>query len=93
MDQEARTGGPGRLRTLLSELDAIAGSLPARPVEVVRTRLAELLGTRTGRIPASALLAARLDGEPFDAHRLGLLSSLVTTLARTAPLSRSGLGR
>ena len=81
------------MRTLLSELDAIAGSLPARPVEVVRTRLAELLGTRTGRIPASALLAARLDGEPFDAHRLGLLSSLVTTLARTAPLSRSGLGR
>ena len=92
IDQEARTGGPGRLRTLLSELDVIAGSLPARPVEVVRTRLAELLGTRTGRPPVSALLAARLDGEPFDAHRLGLLSSLVTTLTRTAPLPRPALG-
>src|SRR5664279_3071276 len=92
MDQEARTGGAGRIRTLLSELDVIAGSLPARPVEVVRAGLAELLGTRTGRIPVSALLAARLDGEPFDAHRLGLLSSLVTTLARTAPMPRPAFG-
>jgi len=92
IDQEARTGGIGRIRTVLSELDVIAGSLPARPVEVVRARLAELLGTRTGPTPASALLAARLDGEPFDAHRLDLLSALVTTLARTAPMPRPALG-
>jgi len=92
IEQEARTGGIGRIRTLLSELDVIAGSLPARPVEVVRARLAELLGTRTGPTPASALLAARLDGEPFDAHRLDLLSALVTTLARTAPMPRPALG-
>lgn len=92
LDELARTGGAGRIQTLLTQLDVIAGSLPTRPVELVRARLAELLGSRTGSPPASPRLAARLEGEPFDAHRLGLLASLVTTLERTAPLPRPALG-
>lgn len=92
LDELARTGGAGRIKTLLDQLDVIAGSLPVRPVELVRARLAQLLGTRGGRPPASPRLAARLSGEPFDSHRLDLMASLVATLERTAPQPRPALG-
>ncbi|MBA3249688.1 MAG: Fic family protein [Geodermatophilaceae bacterium] len=78
---------------MLAQLDAIAPQLPARQVAVVRERLVAVLGTRTGRIPMSARLAARLAGTPFDAHRLDLLSSLVAELERSAPLPRPDLER
>lgn len=92
LDELARTGGVGRIRTLLAQLDVIAGTLSARPVELSGHGWAELLGTITGSTPASARLAAGLQGEPFDAHRLELLTALVTTLGRTAPLPRPALG-
>jgi hypothetical protein len=92
LDELVRTGGVGRIRVLLAQLDLISAHLPARPVELVRTRLAELLGTRTGIAPASSRLAARLGGAHFDPHRLGLLAGLVDTLERTAPQPRPALG-
>ena len=71
-----RGGGPDRgagpqrrgggIRVLLGHFDVIAGQLPARPVALVRARLAELLGTSSGRTPVSERLAARVAGDPFD---------------------------
>lgn len=74
------------------QLDVIAGSLPVRPVALVRARLAAVLGTNTGHPPATHRLAARLAGEPFDVHRLGLIASLIATLELTAPQPRPALG-
>lgn len=92
LDELARTGGAGRIQTLLAELDVIRGQLPARAAELVKARLAELLGTSTGTSPASSRLAARLRGEPYDAHRLDLMADLIGTLERTAPRPRAALG-
>jgi len=92
LDELARTGGNGRIQTLLAELDVIRGALPNHPAELVRERLAELLGTRSGTLAASARLAARLSGAPYDAHCLALVQALVTTLGRTAPRPRAALG-
>ena len=92
IDELARVGGAGRIATLLTQLDVVAASLPAAAVALVRARLAAVLGTRTPAAPASTRLAARLAGAPFDAHRVDLLASLVTTLERTAPAPRPALG-
>lgn len=92
IDELARTGGAGRITTLLSQLDVVAGHLPTRAVALVRMRLAALLGTTGGNTPTSVRLAARLAGSPFDAHRLSLMTALVETLERTAPVSRPTLG-
>lgn len=92
LDELARTGGPGRISVLLAQLDVVGPHLPARPVALVRARLAELLGSRAASAPASARLSARLAGEPFDAHRVALMCSLAATLERTAPQPRPALG-
>ena len=92
IDEFARTAGAGGIQVLMTQLDVIAGSLPVRPVALVRARLAAVLGTNTGHPPASQRLAARLAGEPFDVHRLGLMASLIATLESTAPQPRPALG-
>jgi hypothetical protein len=85
MDEIARTGGAGRIRNVLSELDVIGAHFDRRAVELVRRRLTALLGSVSGDTPVSSRLQARLAGQPYDEHRVQLLSSLVSTLDHTAP--------
>ena len=92
IDEIARVGGAGQIAHVLSELDVIGGSFPAGPVDTVRSALAALLGTSQGKVPTSARLAARLAGEPFDEHRVGMLRDLVSVLNTTAPEPRPAVG-
>lgn len=85
IDELARTGGAGRIRNVLSELDVIAAHFDRRAVDLVRRRLTAVLGSVSGDVPISSRLQARLAGQPYDEHRLKLLNSLVSTLERTAP--------
>jgi hypothetical protein len=84
--------GAGAIQNALSQLDAIAGALPAGPVEVVRSRLAAVLGSFSGPKPTSERLAARLSGEPYDEHRLSMFRGLAELLGDTAPEPRPALG-
>lgn len=85
IDEMARTGGAGRIRNVLNELDVIAPHFGRRAVELVRRRLAGVLGSASGDVPASSRLKARIAGQPYDEYRIGLLGSLAGTLDRTAP--------
>lgn len=92
IDALARDGGAGRIRNVLGELDLLQGSLDTRPVEIVRQRLAEPLGTFASAAPASPRLQARLAGEPFDAARLAVVEGLVEGLATIPPEPAPELG-
>jgi hypothetical protein len=92
MDEEARTGGAGRVRRLLGQLDVIAGHFNSRSVEDVRLRLAALLGTQANTQMRSPRLAARLDGEPYDEHRIQMLERLALYLQTIPPAPRPALG-
>lgn len=85
IDEMARTGGAGKISNVLSELDVIAPHFESRAVDLVRRRLAAVLGSSSGDAPVSSRLKARLEGQPYDEHRIQLLGSLVSTLDRTAP--------
>lgn len=92
VDALARSGGSGRVRNALAELDIIAGAFDPAAVEQVRRMLASVLGTVTSGPVTSKLLAARLSGEPYDAHRVDLFRGLAATLKNTAPSVRPVLG-
>lgn len=92
IDEMARVGGAGLIAKVLGELDVISGQLPPGPVEVVRAALAAVLGTNKGKRPSSTRLAARLAGEPFDEHRIGMIRDLVSVLNTTAPEPRPASG-
>ena len=85
MDDMARTGGAGRISTTLDQLDVISNSFDTAAVELVRTRLAALLGTVSGGRAVSTRLAARLAGAPFDQQRLDMLTDLIGALHDRAP--------
>jgi hypothetical protein len=92
VDQLARSEKPGSVQSALAELDAIAGSFDPAAVQQVRRMLVALLGTISGEPVASKRLAARLAGEPYDEHRLGLFRALSRTLQDTAPSIRPVTG-
>jgi hypothetical protein len=92
IDKVARQGGAGAIQNVLNQLDAIAGQLPAVPVEVVRRRLAAVLGSFSEAKPTSERLAARLSGEPYDEHRISMFRGLAELLGDTAPEPRPALG-
>ena len=92
IDDLARTGGAGRIRNVLGELDVIAGSFDPRAVDLVRRRLAAVLGTASEDAPLSGRLRARLAGQPYDEHRIQLITALVETLEHTAPEAVPALG-
>lgn len=92
IETAARTAGPGAVLRLLDNLDVIAGSFGAREVEIVRARLAALVGTAMTDTPASRRYAARLHGQPYDQARIDLLADVIATLQRTPPAPRSALG-
>ncbi len=92
IEEMARTGGIGRVRNLLAQLDVIATRLPVGPVDLVRRRLVGVLGTWAGGESVSTRLQARLDGAPYDAHRLHMFSALADVLEQTAPIPRPALG-
>lgn len=92
IDQEATTGGAGRIQAMLNQLDLIAGSFSPFSVREIRRRLVEVLGTTSGVVPQSERYAARLSGEPFDQQRLDLVSSLLVTLSARASTARPAVG-
>jgi hypothetical protein len=86
IDELARSGGPDRIQATLSQLDVIAGSFDPVAVDVVRRRLAAVLGTFSADgPPMSGRLRARLAGSPFDAHRIDMLEGLRTVLLTRPP--------
>lgn len=86
IDELARSGGAGRIRTLLSQLDVIAVSFEPPAVGAVRTRLVALLGSFTEKMTAtSPRFAARLSGSPFDARRIELLEGLIAIIETRSP--------
>ncbi|MGH9306518.1 MAG: Fic family protein [Acidimicrobiales bacterium] len=92
IDKVALHGGAGAIQNVLSQLDAIASQLPTGQVEMVRSRLAAVLGSFSDATPTSERLAARLAGEPYDEHRLSMFRSLAELLDDTAPEPRPALG-
>ncbi len=89
IDELARSGGAGRIRTTLEQLDVIAGSFDATDIDHVRDRLAAVLGTFSDMPPAtSGRLAARLAGNPYDAHRIEMMEGLVNLLLDRPPVPR-----
>jgi Fic/DOC family protein len=93
IDTDARTGGAGRIRAQLAQLDVIASSLPTKPVELVRHRLTAVLGSFAGDAPPrSPRLRARLAGQPYDQHRIDMFAALATLLGDIAPQPRPALG-
>jgi hypothetical protein len=92
MEEEARTGGAGRIDRMLHQLDVISGQLSPRGVALVRERLVALLGTQLATEPLSARLSARLSGQPYDEHRIGMLTRLVAYLDTVPPAVRPALG-
>ena len=88
IDELARRGGAGRIKTVLDQLDVIESNFDPTPVGEVRERLAAVLGSHSSAssAPVSPRLAARLDGVPFDAHRIQMLTNLIATLTATAPV-------
>jgi hypothetical protein len=86
IDELARSGGAGRIRNVMDQLDVIAGSFDPVAVEAVRARLTAVLGSfSSGVLVTSDRLAARLGGEPFDQHRLEVVEGLCSLLDRRAP--------
>lgn len=86
IDELARSGGTGRIRTILSQLDVIAGSFEPSAVAAVRTRLVALIGSFSETITAiSPRYAARLSGSPFDAHRIEMLEELISIIEDRPP--------
>lgn len=91
IDELARTGGAGAIRSALGELDVIAPSFDPRAVEAVRGRLAAALGTFATHV-SSDRLRARLDGAPYDSHRIHLLDDLIGYFHSRAPEPRPATG-
>jgi len=86
IDDLARSGGAGRIHSVLAQLDVIAGCFDSLAVSVVRSRLTALVGSFDGGLaPASEKLRARLAGTPYDQHRIDMLRNVVTFLADQAP--------
>lgn len=93
IDELSRSGGAGRIRGVLDQLDVIAGSFDPAPVELVRSRLAAVLGSFTdGTEHVSPRLAARLAGTPFDQHRIDMLGGLIDVLQSSPPNPRPATG-
>jgi hypothetical protein len=86
MDELARSGGAGRVRKVLDELDVIAGHFDPAAVKLVRDRLVALLGSFSSAVsPVSPRLAARLAGNPYDAHRIDMIKSITDVLRERPP--------
>ena len=86
IDELARSGGAGRIRTTLGQLDAIAPFFDRDAVSTVRSRLAAVLGSLPeSGLPASGRLAARLAGTPFDSLRVTMIEELVDVLRQRSP--------
>lgn len=92
IDEIARTGGTGRVQSVLAQLDVITPSLPPAAVTLVRRHLVAVLGTVTGPAPTSTRLRARLAGEPYDEHRLEMFNRMAQLLDNVAPVPRPALG-
>ncbi len=87
IDELARSGGVGRIQETLGQLDVIAGSFDPFAVDVVRRRLAAVLGTFSPIGPRRGdRLAARLAGSPFDSHRIDMLEGLADVLLARPPM-------
>jgi Fic/DOC family len=90
IDELARSGGAGRVRAVLEELDGIAEFFEAVAVESVRSRLKAVLGSFSTSLEiTSPRLGARLSGSPYDARRIEMLEGLVAVLDHHPPQPRA----
>jgi hypothetical protein len=90
IDELARSGGAGRVQTVLEELDDIAAHFEPVAVEAVRSRLKAVLGSFSSSFETtSRRLGARLSGSPYDAHRIEMLEGLVAVLDQNPPQPRA----
>lgn len=89
IDELARTGAPGSIHNVLTQLDVIAHAFDPTAVELVRSNLAAVLGTKTAdALTTSSRLRARVAGDPYDQDRVDMLNDLVTALTERAPAPR-----
>lgn len=89
IDELARSGGAGRVRSALEQLDVIAGSFDPNDVDHVRVRLKAVLGSFSDAPPlVGGRLAARLAGTPYDGHRIEMIEGLVNVLLDQPPTPR-----
>jgi len=87
IDEFARSGGSGRIKQVLEQLEAIHASFDPTAIEVVRTRLVSVLGTFTKGGPAfNERLAARVAGLAFDTRRIAMIEGLVDVVFRRPPM-------
>jgi fido (protein-threonine AMPylation protein) len=87
IDDLARSGGVGRIRLVLDQLDVIAPSFDPRAVGAVRARLRAVLGSFSADVDAASdRFSARLSVAPFDAQRIDMLNGLVAVLQARAPV-------
>lgn len=74
IDELARSGGAGRVRSTLEQIDVIAGAFVPNDVEHVRERLKAVLGSYSDTPPSvGGRLAARFAGTPYDAYRIEMI--------------------
>lgn len=92
IEEQARSGGGGKITQMVQGLEVLRGSFSEGSVEKVRQRLAALVGTAMDDVPVSGRYAARLEGQPYDQQRLDLVGGLVETLRSTPPAPRPALG-
>ena len=91
IDTLARSGAD-RVRTTLGQLDVIASSFHPAAVAQVRRYLTAVLGTISdAAAPRSPRLAARLSGDPYDAHRIDMVEGIVTVLETNPPRPQPAL--
>ncbi|MBA3528385.1 MAG: Fic family protein [Propionibacteriaceae bacterium] len=92
MDALARSGGSGKVADTLAQLTAIADRFPPTSVGKVHQLLVAALGTVPERPIASARLAARVAGEPYDGARIELFAHVREELEGLAPSLRPVTG-
>ena len=92
IDDLASSANPDAIKNTLAQLDLIGDHFDARAVARVRRLLIAALGTLSPERIASARLAARVSGEPFDAERLRIFRSVLSDLQSAAPSVRPVIG-
>lgn len=88
VDDLARSGQSGKVTAALEQLNVVADHFAPATVEKVRSLLVAALGTVSDATIASARLAARVSGTPYDAARLMLFERLREEIEALAPKLR-----
>lgn len=89
IDSMASYGGSGGLSGVITQVNEIAIHFDQAAVKLVLDNLKMAAGQQTVQVaPLSPRLAARTQGNPFDANRIQMVKELVATLEGTPPFPR-----